>query len=290
MSAFIPTQWTLEPQERPDNLSAAVLHSLSRPIPGRIAWGPLKSLILGGLTFGILPLISWPKRFGKLVVVEQQQFWHLVEWLRIRTGDPDAAKLLDSVRDTGAVPTLRLVPLVMLIVLAVNFLTSFDASGLQRRQILGVWVICLSVAYASHWLHVHLHVSEVNGFLRRLNPILLRQHLPPMAQYGVGIGLRPFWVVPGIIGAALGAWWAIPAALAGSIQQRYCRGTSNRIRSELAMRVTALLQEQRPAIDVPTPNGFRVVCNNRLCGKSLPGAAAFCPRCGSRLPSVDTAA
>jgi len=320
MSAFPPTQWTVQPQGRPDNLSAAVLHSLSRPIAGRMAWGPLKSFVLGGLSFGILPLISWPRRFGKFVVAEQQQLWHLVEWLRIRTGDDDAAKLRDSVRDTGAIPTLRLVPLAMLIVLAINFLPWLDASGFHRTQILGVtyyadpwlghpirfghwnrrsidwfglynvWVICLSVAYFSHWLHVHQHVSEVNRLLRRLNPILLRQHLPPMAQYGVGIGLRPFWLLAGFIGAAFGAWWAIPAALAGAVHQRYCRRTGNRIRSELALRASALLQQQRPAIDVPTPNGFRVLCKNPLCAKSLPGPASFCPRCGSRLPPAESAA
>jgi len=318
MSAFTPTQWTLEPQGRPDNLSAAVLHSLSRPITGRMAWGPLKSFILGGLTFGILPLISWPKRFGKFVVAEQQQLWHFVEWLRIRTGDADAAKLRDSVRDTGAIPTLRIIPLIALIVMAMDFVPMVQVAGLHRTAILHMtyraepwldrsvhswndspyiwlrfyktWIVCLSIAYFSHWLHVHQHVSEVNRLLRRLNPILLRQHLPPMAQYGVGVGLRPFWLLAGFIGVAYGAWWAIPAALAGAIHQRYCRRTSNRLRSELALRAGALLQQQRPAIDVPTPHGFRVVCNNRLCGKSLPGSAAFCPRCGSRLPSVDAVA
>ena len=98
MSAFTPTHTNLEPPDRPDNLSAAVLHSLSRPIYGRITWGPLESFFLGGITFGIFPLISWPKAFGRFVVAEQQQFWHLLEWLRIRTGDEEAARLRDSVR------------------------------------------------------------------------------------------------------------------------------------------------------------------------------------------------
>lgn len=320
MSAFTPTQWTMQPPGRPDNLSAAVLHSLSRPIVGQIAWGPLKSFILGGLTFGILPLIFWPRRFGKFVVAEQQQLWHLVEWLRVRTGDDEAAKLRDSVRDTGAIATLWVIPIAMLIVVAVNFLPWLEASGVHRAQILGItyhaqpwfdhayrsgrwayrpidwvplyriWVVCLSVAYFSHWLHVHQHVSEVNRFLRQLNPILQRQHLPPMAMYGVGIGLRPFWLLAGFGGMAFGAWWAIPAALAGAVQQRYCLRTSNRIRSGLAVRVNSLLMEQRPPINVPIPNGFRVDCGNPLCGKSLPNPATFCPRCGTRLPRADRVA
>ncbi len=319
MSAYTPWKWTLEPPGRPDHLSTAVLHSLSRPIVGRIAWGPLKSFVLGAVTFGILPLISWPRRFGRFVVAEQQQLWHFVEWLRVRTGDNDAAKLRDSVRDLGAAP-YWLVPLAMLIVLAVNFLPWLDGSGFhwartfrmtyQAQPWLGnsfhsgrwayrpfdgfslynIWVVCLSVAYFSHWLHVQQHIAEVNRLLRELNPILLRQHLPPMARYGAGIGLRPFWMLAGMIGVAFGAWWAIPAALAGAVHQRYCLGTSNRMRSELAIRVNSLLLQQRPAIDVPTPHGFRVVCVNPLCGKTLAGPAAYCPRCGSRVPSAERGA
>jgi hypothetical protein len=307
----------MQPPGRPDNLSAAVLHSLSRPIVGRIDWGPVRSFVLGGLTFGILPMSAWPKRFCRFVVAEQQQLWHFMEWLRIRTGDDDAAKLRDSVRDTGATPTLWLVPLAMLIVLAVNFLPWLDSPGFHHTHMYRMayhaepwfdnwyyagrwgyhpldgfglyktWVVCLSIAYFSHWLHVHQHVSEVNRLLRQLNPILLRQQLPPMARYGVGIGMRPFWMLAGLIGVTFGAWWAIPAALAGAVHQRYCRRTSNRIRSELAIRVNSLLLQQRPAIDVPMPHGFRVVCVNPLCGKTLAGPAEYCPRCGARLPLGD---
>src|SRR5579872_5212603 len=115
MSAFTPTQTTLDPPVRPDNLSAAVLHSLSRPIYGRVAWGPLRSFLLGAISFGIIPLIAWPRQFGRFVVAEQQQFWHLVEWLRIRTGDEEAARLRDSVRNTGAIPTLWIVPTILLV-------------------------------------------------------------------------------------------------------------------------------------------------------------------------------
>ena len=63
MSAFTPTQYTLEPQGRPDNLSAAVLHSLSRPIIGDTSPNLVLSFIFGALSFGIIPLISWPRRF-----------------------------------------------------------------------------------------------------------------------------------------------------------------------------------------------------------------------------------
>jgi len=320
MSAFTPTISNLEPRDRPDNLSSAVLNSLSRPIYGRVAWGPLKSFVLGGISFGILPIICWPKAFSRFVVAEQQQFWHLAEWLHIRTGDEDAAKLRDSVQYTGTTPTLWIVPTILMAILVANFLPRISAPGFNLDWIFGatygaacwpgypissryfihhsilwphlfkIWTLCLSLAYVSHWLHVRQHASNVNQFLRRVNLILSRQHLPPVPMYGLGIGLRPVWVVAGLIGVGCGAVWAIPAALAGAIHQRYCRRTSTRIRADLAMRVSAALHRQRPPLDVPIPHGFRIVCRNQLCLKTLTGGTAFCPRCGTRVPNVDAVA
>jgi hypothetical protein len=320
MSAFTPTISNLEPPDRPDNLSSAVLHSLSRPIYGRIAWGPLKSFILGGITFGILPLIRWPKAFSRFVIAEQQQFWHLLEWLNIRTGDQDAAKLRDSIQDTGATATIWIVPTILLVILAFNFLPWLGLPGFDVRHLFDttygvsfwpgdpfpsrhffhhssawshlfkIWTLCLCLGYFSHWLHVRQHASNVNQFLSRLNLILARQHLPPVPLYGIGIGLRPVWLVAGFIGLGCGAIWAIPAALAGAVHQRYCRRTSTRIRGELALRVSAALNRQRPPINVPIPNGFRIVCRNQLCGKPLAPGAAFCSRCGTRVPSPDAVA
>jgi hypothetical protein len=321
MTAFTPTVSQFDPPDRPDNLSAAVLHSLSRPIYGRVAWGPIKSFFLGGITFGILPLISWPRGFGRFVVAEQQQFWHLLEWLHVRTGDPDAAKMRDSLRNLGPPATISIVPLIMLVILAINFFPGVHAPlrvDLQRligitygahawtigprwpaywpRHLIpwpgpyNIWTICLCIAYASHWVHVRQHMDEVNRMLRRLNLILARQHLPPVPLYGVGMGFQPLWIIAGAIGLCSGAVWAVPAALAGAIHERYCRRTSTRIRGELALRVTAALNRQTPPINVPVPHGFRNVCRNKLCEKVLPDGASFCPRCGASLPSADARA
>jgi hypothetical protein len=320
MSTFTPTQWTFDPPARPDQLSSAVLQSLGRPILGKLAWGPIKSLVLGGLTFGILPLLAWPRKFNRFVVAEQQQLWHLTEWLRVNTGDEQAAKVRDSVRSAGPVPTLWLVPVVMLVILAVNFLPwvgvheanvdrifyatygpparferLFDGGWLNSPHSLlhffGIWTICLSVAFISHWAHVRAHARRINLLIDQLNPIFQRQNLPLVEWRDLGGGFRPLWGVVAIIGVVSGAWWAIPAAFAGCAHYRYIRSTSLRIRNDLAQRVRTLLQRQRPAMDVPTPYRLRSVCRNTLCAKPIPQGAAFCPRCGTRLaPSLDAVA
>ncbi len=315
MSTFTPTQWTLEPPNVPDQLAQAVMQSMSRPIGKKRPWGPLKSLVLGGLSFGLLPLISWPRHFANFVVSEQRQFWHLVEWLRLRGGEKDTDKLVNSVRDTGPMGTIWLVPLVIFAVLAMNFLpwsgqqwgwlpNIFRSTYQLHRtwwqsawapampsHLYRVWTICLGVAYVSHWLHVKQHIGDVKRMLWRINPILARHGQEPLSIIQAGVGLRPLWVAAAVIGAMWGAWWAIPAALAGSAHYHYTMSTSLSIRSELARRVHAMLLEHRPPMDVPTPHRFRAVCRNELCGKAIASEAAFCPRCGTPVTrSVDAVA
>jgi hypothetical protein len=315
MSQFTPTQWTLEPSARPDPLSSAVLHSLSRRTLG-LAWGPLKTVFLGGITFGILPLIIWPRKFTRFVAFERHQLWHLVEWLRIRTGEDESANLRDSVQRTSAGNSIWIVPLILLGILASNFVPWMNSPGFNFPSLLhgtylfngsspdafsithwsrhfrpgpmhfyGLWTLCLSIAYASHWLHIQQHANDVHRLIRRMNVIFARQNIPPVGLYSPGIGFRPLWILAAIFGVICGAWWAIPASLAGAVHQRYIERTSTRIRAELAQRVTTLLQQQQPNMNIPIPHGLRVLCSNRLCENSAPAGAIFCPRCGSRIGS-----
>jgi hypothetical protein len=316
-TTFTPTQWTLEPPTRPDQLSSAVVNSLSRPIGGRVLWGPLRSFVLGGISFGIWPLIAWPRRFGRIVVAEQQQIWHLVEWLRIQTGDPEAEKVRDSVRSTGATPSLWLVPWTMLAIIALNAILWFRVPGRNLDSLLAatyrfdrfqfdqytlrsilhdpysqlhlfsIWTICLTVAFVSHWLHVRRHVADMNALIGRINVLLVRQNAQPAGQFRTGLGLAMgfrhlLWGAAAVAGCAAGAWWAIPAAVAGAAHQRYAMRTSVRLRGELALRARNILERQRPSIQVPPPGNFKYVCRNEKCLNTLKPGTLFCPRCGTR--------
>jgi hypothetical protein len=308
MSSFTPTQWTMQPPDRPDHLAAAVMQSLSR-LPSKRPWRPLKTVILGGLTFGILPLLAWPKKFDQFVVAEQQQFWHLVEWLRIRTGNPEAAELKQSVRNTGARATVWLVPMVLLAWMVMQFVPHFANQWFHLRDLIAVtygfsharvvgiaperyliarslfrtWTACLAIAYAFHWLHIRQHAQDVAKLLARINALLVRENVAPVEMRGVGIGINPLWLLAGALGVACGAYWAIPAALAGAVQQRYVCRTGPQIRGDLADRVRSLLLSHRPPMDVPVPVRFRLACPNPLCRAAMPDRATFCPRCGTKL-------
>jgi hypothetical protein len=314
MSAFTPTFSRLEPGDRPDNLSSAVMNSLSRPIYGRVAWNPVKMLVLGGLTFGLAPLLAWPGALARFITAEQLQFWHLLEWMHIRTGDAEAPRLRDRVQKHGGPSPMLWVFPVICVIFAANLVTHLNGGRFNWDSLVHTayvfpprwidfhfyqtyfrfqhpwqeffrqWNLCLSVGFFLHWLNVRAHMRRVNELLSGINVILAKQQLPPLPSYGVGIGFRPNWMIAGLIGLMFGAVWAIPAAFAGAIHQRYVRRTSTRIRAELALRVSTALSRQRPAMNVPMPQGFRVVCRNELCGQTIPPGGAFCPRCGTSVP------
>jgi len=312
MSTFTPTTWTLEPPDRSDQLAEAVVAALGRPMYGSLMpWGPIKSFFLGAISFGVLPRLYWPKLFARYCISEQRQFWYLLEWLRVRHGDRDAADLQNSLNTIGPAFTLRLVPMVCLIIIAASFAglmmhpslpldswlaatygfkhyptRGWEGKPLAVIRLHAVWTICLGFAFFAHWLHIREHAGNVNQLVRQINVVLLRHEVQPVGAYGPGVGARPLWVAGAIVGMIAGAWWAIPGALAGALQRQYMRRTSTRTRSELSQRVRTLLLHQRPSIDAPIARPLRVNCLNTLCASPMPPGALFCPRCGSRAADV----
>lgn len=308
MSTFTPTSWTLDPPDRPDQLAGAVVSALGRPVYGSLQpWGAIKSLALGGISLGVAPLLYWPRNFGRFCVAQQQQFWHLLEWLRVRHGDADAAEIQRSLGAMVPPSTLRLAPMICLIIIAASlFGWSVNAPlhlggwvvaplgifGFPWRHVwrfsLGnfytIWTVCLCVAYGSLWLHIREQAAHVRHLVGRINVILRRHEIDPVYAGDPGLGLRPLWVLSAAIGVMAGAWWAIPAALAGALQMQYVRRTSMRTRWELSQRVRTLLTRQRPPVDVPAIRPLRFACRNPLCASPMPTDAQFCPRCGSAAP------
>jgi len=65
LSHFETSNLSVDPPPPPDYLAGAVLQGLARPIGYRLTWGVLKSLLLGGVSFGLLPLIAWTRNFQK---------------------------------------------------------------------------------------------------------------------------------------------------------------------------------------------------------------------------------
>jgi hypothetical protein len=310
MTAFSPTTTTLDPPGQTDELAGAVLASLSRPIGRQQPWGPVTTAILSVLTIGLLPLLSWPARLRNACLREQQQLWHLAEWLRLNSGRPDALSLQDSTRRLAFRPGLHMAALLIVFLgifsplrmmpphphwtLAVIFQSMYSKTPLVSGQLRignGVvdpflvsfaktWSVVLTAAFFLHWLQLQLHIGDMRMFVTRFNAITSAHGLKPVRMPHTGIGLRPIWLLVGIAGLALGVKWALPLMIVGAVQNRYLARTTYIVRQEMAQRMSLLAGLQNPAAAVATPMRLWSCCSNPQCGAIIPPAAKFCPRCG----------
>jgi hypothetical protein len=304
-----PNLRTAEDPNGPDYLAGAVLQGLARPMNKRLSWSFFQTLIGGICTFGLLPILDWQKRFRDYVTLEQQQLWHLAEWLRLQSKDPQVVKLRQDADNAQFRPDLRLLASLSVAFVAVILFTRLQdfrhhwwpalrdvTYGYRNRfqhwhyldpvlayKLFLTWTIGLSAAYAFHWLQVQLHAAAVARFIARFNKIALTEGLTPITAEMPGIGVRPVWLGGALIMLALGAIWGVPMMLAAGAQRRAVRFVSTRNRAALAHRLRAMLLARRPTANVPMPVYLRTLCPNPLCRAPLLDSAIYCPRCGSRV-------
>jgi hypothetical protein len=321
MTAFSPTTTTIDPPGPSDELAGAVLAGLSRPILRRAPWGIVKTLVLSILTCGLWPLLSWPARFREACLREQQQLWHLAEWMRLNSGRPDAAALRDSTRALafrkglqtvawvvifiGVMAPLHVLPPHTHLPFPVFYhsmyshswfvdapLVDNNAWGVLGTSSVDPWLVkfaqtwsgLLTIALVLHWFQLQLHIGDVRMYLTRFNAITGAHGIKPIRMPHTGIGLRPMWVIAGIAGACLGVPWMLPLMIVGAVQNRYIGQTSYIVRHEMAQVMQPLVNRQNPGVVVPTPMRLWGCCLNPQCGAIIPPAAKFCPRCGTTAP------
>jgi hypothetical protein len=285
------------PSDGTDDLGLAVLNALSRPIARKQTPRLLPSAVLALITFGIAPVLRWGRRYVQFVTLEQQQFWHLAEWLRLRLRTPEAAELPDEANRLRPRPVLMVLSVLCVVAVVFEMIHQLRITAMAwyplmhstylfaseprgwARHAFAFWVIGLSLAYALHWVQVKLHAVDRELFLQKLDRAW-GQGTPPMAAAPVGFGLRPLWLIAALGFVALGAWWGVPMMLAGALQRTEIMEASLRDRQALARRLHAMLQNRQPGVAMPVY--LRRLCENEFCRTKLPEAASFCPRCGRR--------
>ena len=131
-------------------------------------------------------------------------------------------------------------------------------------------------------MHLARHQQRVERYVRYFNGIVDEHGLDPVPLPRLDLGLRPLWLIAGLVLTWSGALWGLPIMLAGAAHRRYTIGTSVLVRSMLAERMRMLLAAGRPTIRVPAPVLPARMCLRPNCRAPLPSAATFCPRCGTR--------
>ena len=120
MTTFDPS---LAAFDRTDQLGGALQQGLPRPMNPNLTWGLIRTFFLGGISGGIIPTIFLPRRFHNFAMAEQLQYWHLAEWLRLQTGDTEAAAATQAAKRVTPGMALRFASLAF-VVLAIGIACS----------------------------------------------------------------------------------------------------------------------------------------------------------------------
>src|SRR5258706_8331187 len=203
-----PNLRSAQEPEGPDYLAGAVLQGLGRPIGEKLSWPLLRTFLLGIVSFGIVPILYLPKLFRQFVILEQQQLWHLAEWLRLHVANPQAVKLRRDADNIHFRPDLRLLSTLCVAFVAVIFFTQIRdyhrvlqiglldttftyhvnnwhrsaARALLARRLFMTWTLGIGAAYFFHWIQVQIHAASVRNFIRRFNAIATAEGLTPLSH------------------------------------------------------------------------------------------------------------
>jgi hypothetical protein len=292
----------IEPAHAPDSLSLAVVAALTRKMNPRLTFGPIKTLVLGMITGGLIPLLVLPKRFRDFVIGEQTQLWHFAEWLRLQFPSSETDKLQRAVAQLK----FRFWPFVLSMVLAAlallwtgselaemgeleigaGFLTDFTARVPYPRVLIaaqGFALLMMAAHLLSMW-QVVLHVHDVQRVAALYNTAAKKHALKPIQPPRFELQWTFLWIA-GMLAPAIfiGAWWCVPMMLAASAQWRYINRTGRAMRLSLAAHVFNELASRTPPADLMLPTALQGKCARVGCDKMLPVGSSFCPRCGIRV-------
>ncbi|HEY7091504.1 MAG TPA: zinc ribbon domain-containing protein [Tepidisphaeraceae bacterium] len=295
MGRFNPTIRAFEGnKEQPDLLAGAILNSLTRPIYRPLSMNLLKSFLVTVFTLGILPVLLMAHWLRGFIATQEQQLWHLAEWMRVQTGEADASELqkaVQRIRFNAALGTITVVFTLGALAIALKLLA---IPGSDLRSVFHAiyhppttpeaqsFALALSVAAVCHLAHLAWHQHNVEGYIRWFNRLALRHNLAEVRPPEMEFGIRPGWIIAGLVLAVSGgAIWALPVMLAAGAHRRYIMRGSVGLRAMLADRMRTMLAHRRPAMRVPQPVMPVAVCIRPNCQAPLPAEANFCPRCGT---------
>lgn len=286
----------VQPSDGPDPLAEAVLNCLTRPIYTRLSWGAPLTFIMALVTLGIVPVVAMLGWLRGLIAQHQQQLWHLAEWLRLETGDTNAA-LLQKAAERIRLKKIFTILSITFVSAAASIIIGLLATGsLQWQQILSfglqppttglqfLFSVLIIAAAICNWLQQIWHQMNMHRFLNGFNAITEKHGLEQIElKKPVEHGLGVVWIIGGLILALQGAYWGLPVMLAAGAHRRYTSGQSVILRGALAERLRAILLARRPVLEVPGPAVPARVCHRSNCRAPLSSIASFCPRCGTRV-------
>ncbi|MGF1634624.1 MAG: zinc ribbon domain-containing protein [Phycisphaerae bacterium] len=291
------------PPDRLDRLTHTVLAGLRRGVLPSAYYSSGLAAFFTLLTLGVWPLWVMARSLDRYGTWEQQMLWHAAEWLRLHTARRDADDLKRYAEDIPrmlppAWPGRLLLAgaivfgVVALGLAGVSFVGAWrvlttlpfapDALGHARALgvAVGAYTVLVTAAGFHHLWRVNRRVLALRGFADRFNLLADDMRLLRLGPVAFVSGMRPMWLLLGVVLTAFGAFFALPVMLAGAGHRHYMTRRSTTLRGELADRVEAMLGAQgHPPERLPPTHGQH--CQNEACGTRLAAGASFCQRCGT---------
>jgi hypothetical protein len=307
----------IAPANAPDPLAEGVVAALTRSFNPRLYWGPIKTVVLGLLTGGLLPLIVLPKRFRDAVIGERTHLWHFTEWIRLQQPCPDTEKLHRTVsslrfrwslwilslalaglavawawRDLAALGQRTVISYgpfgaIMVTPLIEPFTPKFLFNFTARLPHEGFALLMIAAYILSLW-QVVAHFGDVRQVVELYNALTLKRPdlgFKPVRAPAAAAALRfdAAWIACIVGLLVLGAYWGVPMVLAAAAQSRYIKTTGRRVRLAFAGQAFNVLADRRPMLHLPLPEALCGKCAREKCEAPIGVGAQFCSRCGERV-------
>jgi hypothetical protein len=189
------------PAHRPEELAEALVGALARPASPRLSWGPIKTIGLGLLSGGLLPLVMLPKKFRDFIHAERDHLRHLTEWLRLQYPGADSERLHAAVSSKLRFRMSMWVASLLLAVMAVTWAAT-DLTKLAQEP------VYLLGPFGSVQIGRALRPLEPKflfDFTARLPSVVKQTASMPRAM----IAAQGFALL--LIGAHVIAWWQVVA-------------------------------------------------------------------------------
>src|SRR5437762_13499420 len=201
MAAFTPTTREFDSPNAPDWLASGALTALLRDFTG-LSWGPIKTLIAGAISAGLLPLLMLPEQLRTWMKIEQNQIDAFHEWETHETPRVATRGLLQNALNVLTIALAFVCLGVFALYLLQHAPTQvLRALFIQRGHPLTffsvLWVALLALAYALHFVSVSLRISSLRQTIR-------------IEPAGLGSATLLVWFAVGVLLLVAGAWWGLP--------------------------------------------------------------------------------
>lgn len=288
-ASFTATLPPIERTDRADLLGQVVPTMIRRPPRGAKIPNPFRLTAVGLLTAGIVPAAWLVQRVERLISQQSQQMELVVQLIRSSGRTPDTDTLDQAAGNvTPSRPLLKLAHVVLWVAIA-GAIAHFIFHGVSTASLRQLWfhtprladvwsmtfLMGMSLCPLLVMGALNRHIVSLQQFADAFNTTIGSETADhSLLSPALVWGLRPMYLMLGLVMIALGVFWGLPMMLGWAAFRAAAYDTTQRFRVELADRLQAISGVE-PATRITNDH-----CSDPQCRAALPFEARYCRRCG----------